>query len=338
VYCQQRRAPPASAPPSDRARAGRSASLRRVVGTQNEKGGAPLEVVVRSRAELAPSELAELFRVAWPEHGAPAFELERSATWASAHAGERLVGFVNLAWDGGVHVFLLDTAVHPEFRRRGIGRALVRCAVEDARELGARHVHVDFEERHGEFYRRCGFRATAAGLLALDAEQAPVEAAQALAAPRVVLRRFCAEDGAACRALFDGLPEWFGVASAVDAYLADLPRLPTWVASLAGDPTVVGFMSLARSQARAFEVHVLAVAREQHGRGVGRALMELGERFARHLGARLMLVKTLGPSHPDRWYERTRGFYTRLGYEPLLESEQLWGAGNPALLLVKALG
>jgi GNAT superfamily N-acetyltransferase len=85
-------------------------------------------------------------------------------------------------------------------------------------------------------------------------------------------------------------------------------------------------------------VHVLAVARDQHGRGVGRALMDLGERFARHVGARLMLVKTLGPSHADPFFARTRGFYQHLGYEPLLESDRLWGEGNPALLLVKALG
>jgi GNAT superfamily N-acetyltransferase len=305
---------------------------------QSREGGpARLEVVVRSCAELAPSELEELFRVAWPEHGPPAFDLGRSASWASAHAGGRLVGFVNLAWDGGVHAFLVDTTVHPEFRRQGIGRALVRCVAEDARELGARHVHVDFEERQGEFYRRCGFRATAAGLLALDAE-APPRAAEAAAPPEIVLRRFSAEDAAACRAVFEGIPEWFGVASAVEAYLGDLPRLPTWVACVEDGARVVGFLSLARSQARAFEVHVLAVARDRHGRGVGRALMEHGERFARQLGARLMLVKTLGPSAEDRWYERTRGFYTRLGYEPLLESEQFWGKGNPALILVKALG
>jgi ribosomal protein S18 acetylase RimI-like enzyme len=331
-----------------------------VVKTERGQGTAPLEVVVRSGAELDAAELTELFRVGWPEHGAPLFDLDRSLSWASAHAGQRLVGFVNVASDGGEHAFLLDTIVHPEFRRRGIGRALVRCAAEDARELGARHLHVDFEARHLEFYRRCGFGVTTAGLMALapaapDANKAePSDASDAGGSPersvvaaagarvdpgarKLLLRRFSAEDRAACQAVFESVPEWFGVASAVNAYLDDLPRLPTWVASLADDPRVVGFLSLARSQPRAFEVHVLAVARDQHGHGVGRALMELGERFARHVGATLLLVKTLGPSHPDSFYERTRGFYTRLGYEPLLESEKLWGEGNPALLLVKSL-
>ena len=292
--------------------------------------GRELAVVLRPSAELDPTELATLFAEGWPEAGAPRFELDRSLCWVSAHVGERLVGFVNVAWDGGVHAFLLDPVVHPDCRRRGIGLALVRCAAEEARALGAELLHVDYEARHADFYRRCGFRPTQAGLIELNATASgPASLPAGLA-----LRRYAADDADGCAAVFASIPEWFGIPTATAAYLADLPRLPTWVATLEGG--VAGFVGVVRSQPRAFEVHVMAVARARHGQGVGRALLGLAERFARAQGGRLMQIKTLGPSQADAFYERTRAFYQSLGYEPLLETDRLW-EGAPTLILVKAL-
>ena len=48
-----------------------------------------------------------------------------SLGWVSARQGEELVGFVNVAWDGGVHAFLLDTMVSEKAARQGIGTRLV---------------------------------------------------------------------------------------------------------------------------------------------------------------------------------------------------------------------
>ena len=287
-----------------------------------------LAVVLRPSAKLDGAELDALF--AESELTAPAFELDRSLCWVSAHVGGRLVGFVNVAWDGGRHAFLLDSVVHPECRRRGIGLALVRCAVEEARSLGAEWLHVDHEARHADFYRRCGFRPTQAGLIALNAQAEGTERRPA----GLALRRYAAEDADACASVFTSIPEWFGVPSATAAYLADLPKLPTWVATL--DGTVAGFVSLVRPQPRSFEMHVLAVGRDWHGQGVGRALVGLSERFARAQDGRMMQVKTLGPSHADPFYAKTRAFYQKLGYEPLLETDRLWD-GAPTLILVKAL-
>lgn len=39
-----------------------------------------------------------------------------------------LVGFVNVAWDGALHAFVLDTVVKRTRRREGIGKALVKVA------------------------------------------------------------------------------------------------------------------------------------------------------------------------------------------------------------------
>jgi GNAT superfamily N-acetyltransferase len=72
-----------------------------------------------------------------------------------------------VAWDGGVHAFLLDTTVRSGCRRQGIGRRLVRHAEKLARESGAEWLHVDFEPDLEAFYRGCGFQESHAGLIEL---------------------------------------------------------------------------------------------------------------------------------------------------------------------------
>ena len=91
-----------------------------------------------------------------------------SLTWVEAYAAARLVGFVNVAWDGGTHAFLLDPCVDPEHRRAGIGRELVRRAADAARAAGCTWLHVDHEPHLASFYARCGFSPTPAGLLRLS--------------------------------------------------------------------------------------------------------------------------------------------------------------------------
>ncbi len=86
--------------------------------------------------------------------------------WVTAHDGPTLVGFVNVAWDGGVHAFLLDTVVAASHRRRGIGAGLVANAVDNCRAGGLEWLHVDFEPHLRSFYfEACGFTPTDAGVI-----------------------------------------------------------------------------------------------------------------------------------------------------------------------------
>lgn len=301
---------------------------------------AALELRLSLSPALSDEVLGALFAAAWTDFEARSFRevLRRSAFWVAAHAGERLVGFVNVAWDGGVHGFLLDTTVHPDVRRRGVGLALVRLAVDAARERGLEWLHVDHEPHLTQFYRRAGFRPTAAGLIRLQA--AATEAAGVPAPAALSIRRYEPRFAEACSALMEGLAAWFPFADARAAYVADLPRLPSWVLARGAEasPEVLAFATLTRPAPQAFELHVLAVAREHQRRGLGRLLLAHVERFARAQGSKLMHVKTLGPSHPDPLFAATRAFYVALGYVPLFESDRLWGgADNPALVLVKPL-
>jgi GNAT superfamily N-acetyltransferase len=125
-----------------------------------------MDVEYRVRENMPQGIFAGLFRISW-DPPAPPPPVHRSLTWITAHAGERLVGFVNVAWDGGAHAFLLDPTVDPEWRRKGIGTALVRMAVEEARRAGVQWIHVDYEASLRKFYERCGFRETHAGLMKL---------------------------------------------------------------------------------------------------------------------------------------------------------------------------
>ncbi|MFE0103446.1 GNAT family N-acetyltransferase [Streptomyces sp. NPDC059009] len=79
-----------------------------------------------------------------------------------------LVGFVNVAWDGCDHAFLIDTKTRGAYQRRGIATAVVRLAADRARAAGCEWLHVDFQPALRSFYfESCGFRPTDAGLIHL---------------------------------------------------------------------------------------------------------------------------------------------------------------------------
>jgi GNAT superfamily N-acetyltransferase len=94
---------------------------------------------------------------------------DHSLGWVCARdAGGGLVGFVNVAWDGAGHAFVLDTMVSGRAGRQGIGTRLVELAVEHARAAGCEWLHVDFEDELRPFYiDACGFSPTAAGVIPL---------------------------------------------------------------------------------------------------------------------------------------------------------------------------
>jgi len=95
---------------------------------------------------------------------------DHALTWIGAFDEGRLVGFVQVAWDGGGHAFLVDTAVDPARQGEGIGAAVVKAATEEARAAGCEWLHVDFEPDLEHFYvRACGFRPTRAGVIRLAA-------------------------------------------------------------------------------------------------------------------------------------------------------------------------
>ena len=128
-------------------------------------------VTYQWRGELQDEELFELVQ---SHGGSPSLGWwpqirDHSLGWVKARDADRLlVGFVNVAWDGGDHAFLLDTKTRGDCQRRGIGTELVRMAVDGAMAEGCEWLHVDFEPQLRGFYiEACGFRPTDAGLIHL---------------------------------------------------------------------------------------------------------------------------------------------------------------------------
>jgi ribosomal protein S18 acetylase RimI-like enzyme len=104
-----------------------------------------------------------------PEHGWWERIRTHSLGWVTARTvAGTLVGFVNVAWDGSDHAFLLDPKTRASFQRQGIGRRLVSLAAEHAKVAGCEWLHVDFDSELRPFYlEACGFTPTEAGLIHL---------------------------------------------------------------------------------------------------------------------------------------------------------------------------
>jgi ribosomal protein S18 acetylase RimI-like enzyme len=93
-----------------------------------------------------------------------------SLGWVAArNAAGVLVGFVNVAWDGGDHAFLVDIKTRGSYQRQGVGTEIVRRAALRAKAAGCDWLHVDFTPELAPFYfDACGFRSTDAGLIHLS--------------------------------------------------------------------------------------------------------------------------------------------------------------------------
>jgi ribosomal protein S18 acetylase RimI-like enzyme len=128
-----------------------------------------LTIEIRTDPFPPNDQMNALWAAAWGENTSRDFSniLSRSLGHAGAYDDGQLVGFVNVAWDGGIHAFILDTCVHPAKRRMGVATRLVKAAETLARERGAVWLHVDFEGHLAAFYRSCGFGETEAGLMKL---------------------------------------------------------------------------------------------------------------------------------------------------------------------------
>jgi GNAT superfamily N-acetyltransferase len=133
---------------------------------------ASVDLKLRVRGDIDDLALTDLHAHAFGNEPGPAQpwsdRLERhSVSWITAFDDSVMIGFAHACWDGGSHAFLLDTVVHPAYQRRGIGQMLVAALIRQVAAAGCEWLHVDYESHLDGFYKSCGFRATAAGVLAL---------------------------------------------------------------------------------------------------------------------------------------------------------------------------
>ena len=112
-----------------------------------------IEVDYRWRGAISDAELVALTdsyggnsMAGWWDRVRP-----RSLGWVAARAADgSAVGFVNVAWDGSDHAFLIDTKVRVDQQHRGIGTELVRIA--------AHHVHAPRDASGSTSTSKTGWR------------------------------------------------------------------------------------------------------------------------------------------------------------------------------------
>ena len=141
-------------------------------------------------------------------------------------------------------------------------------------------------------------------------------------------------DPEATREILGALPDWFGIPEANEHYVRAAAEKTSYLARV--DDTTVGVALLDRHFPTTGEIHLIAVAPQAHGTGVGSALVAAIEADLVADGARLLQVKTVGPSFADEGYAATRAFYRARGFLPLEEISGLDWDG-PTLIMVKLL-
>lgn len=136
--------------------------------------------------------------------------------------------------------------------------------------------------------------------------------------------------------ILEKLPEWFGNKQALDEYVVKVAELPYW-AALDNDNTCVGFLAVKTHYGLTGDIFVCGVLPEYQHNGIGKALYRMAEKYFLDVGCKYVVVKTLSDTVNYEPYARTRKFYERVGFEPLITLTEMWDEENPCLILIKAL-
>ena len=129
------------------------------------------------------------------------------------------------------------------------------------------------------------------------------------------------------------LPEWFGIEEAIVEYVNEVKNTDFYAAYYLNIP--VGFISIKSNNKYTSEIYVVGVLKEYQNHGIGKRLLETAQEELIKNKVKFLMVKTLGDSHPDKHYKRTREFYSKVGFYPLEEIKEIWGEENPCLIMIK---
>jgi ribosomal protein S18 acetylase RimI-like enzyme len=118
-----------------------------------------IEVQLQEARPIPPASVRALYDAVawWPGRT----EVDIAAVLArdpavGAWDGSRLVGFARLVSDGRLRAYVEDVVVHPDYRRKGIGRSLVCRLVAST---GARTISLFAEDGLVDLYGSLGFVA-----------------------------------------------------------------------------------------------------------------------------------------------------------------------------------
>lgn len=135
--------------------------------------------------------------------------------------------------------------------------------------------------------------------------------------------------------ILKALPEWFGIEESIVEYTNEVKNTDFYVAYDSENP--IGFISIKSNNKHTSEIYVIGVLKEYQNKCIGKQLLKVAEKDLLDSNVKFLMVKTLGDSHPDEHYKKTRKFYYKVGFYPLEEIKEIWDEKIPCLIMVKSL-
>jgi len=129
------------------------------------------------------------------------------------------------------------------------------------------------------------------------------------------------------------LPEWFGDEESLVEYVETVDKHPFFGAF--SNEECVGFFSGTIHHKRTADIYVCGLHPKHHRKGIGRELYQTLEQYFVNQGCEYVMVKTLSPLHPDKYYAKTRKFYEAVGFKDFYTNHEMWGKENPCLIMIK---
>lgn len=138
-----------------------------------------------------------------------------------------------------------------------------------------------------------------------------------------------------CDTILRQLPDWFGIEDSIIEYVNEVK--PMLFFTVFNDEEPIAFLTLKTHNSFAAEIYVMGVLSEYHRKTIGTSLVKYAEAYCIKHGYQYLTVKTVDESVDSLAYEKTRKFYSKVGFVPLEVFPLLWSKENPCLFLVKHL-
>lgn len=154
-------------------------------------------------------------------------------------------------------------------------------------------------------------------------------------APPIYLElKNAAAKSAACTAITQTIPEWFGITASNQMYAAQIRDKDVFAAMTKDRPD--GLVALRYHFERTAEIWWMGVRAEMHRLGIGSNLMAMALKRAQDKQCHYVVLNTLSPKSPDMAYAETRLFYSAHGFEPLLNFNED-DSVNPMMWMIRRL-
>lgn len=117
----------------------------------------------KTNNDIPVKELTDLYNsVGWAAYADSPEIMEKilsgSFHYISAWSDGKLVGLIRTISDGCYILYIQDILVNPDYHRNGIGTELMKCILEQAKDMKQIILTTENTEKTKEFYRSVGFQ------------------------------------------------------------------------------------------------------------------------------------------------------------------------------------